>query len=268
MHVLDAGDNFTTIFDESEDEDDADDLFSDLHEQDGIDIAEFHPVPDDQEHNDFTKKSPTPDPSTSTTQSTTTKPIHCPRSAMPKRLSQEYTDHRERLTAEIWKNASRKPTCYEQGSFISGPSHPFFSAWEKVQPSPNIFYAPRFEVWIPHLLMKSCIPCPNYTSASRLGHNNQPIFLNVQGWPKAPQRVVDLEQCIYVIGYRYYCPHQSCKKTYLSWSPALLSALPWAVSMLFTHHLTYCGGLTDQVVAMLQSSFLRGVGPGPFLETI
>lgn len=38
--------------------------------------------------------------------------------------------------------------------------------------------------------------------------------------------------------------------------------------MLFTHHLTYRGGLTDRVVAMLRSSFLRGVGPGPFAETI
>ena len=187
---------------------------------------------------------------------------------MPKWLSQEYADHRERLTAEIRKNASRRPTCYEQGSFISGPSHPFFSAWEKAQPSPSLFYAPCFEVWIPHLLMKSRIPCPNCASAARLGSDGRPILLCANGWPKAPRRVVDLERCIFVIGYRYYCPHQLCKKTYLSWSPALLSALPRGLSMLFTHHLTYRGGLTDRVVAMLRSSFLRGVGPGPFAETI
>lgn len=267
INVLD-GDNFPTIFDEGDDEDEGDDLFSDLGDQDGIDVMEFRPVPDDEEQDDLTGNSPTPDPSASATQSTTTNPIHRPRSAMPKWLSQEYADHRERLTAEIRKNAGRKPSCYEQGSFISGPSHPFFSAWDKAQPSPNLFYAPRFEVWIPHLLMKSRIPCPNCASASRLGHNSQPIFLNVKGWPKAPRRIVDLERCIYLIGYRYLCPHQLCKKAYLSWSPALLSALPRAISMLFTHHLTYRGGLTDRVVSMLRASFLRGIGPGPFAETI
>jgi len=236
INVLDIGDNFTTSFDEGEDGDDADDLFANSDDQDGIDIAEFCPVPDDEEQDDPTTKSPNSDLSTSTTQPTTTNPVPCPRSVMPKWLGQEYADHHERLTAEIRKNASQKPTCYEQGSFISGPSYLFFSAWEKAQPSPGLFYAPRFEVWIPHLIMKSRIPCPSCASASRLGHDGQIIFLCAQGWPKAPRRVVDLNQCIYVIGYRYYCPHQSCKKMYLSWSPALLSALPRAVSMLFTHH--------------------------------
>ena len=45
------------IFNKGKDEDDADDLFSDSHDQDGIDIAEFCPVPDDKEHNNFTENS-------------------------------------------------------------------------------------------------------------------------------------------------------------------------------------------------------------------
>jgi hypothetical protein len=77
-----------------------------------------------------------------------------------------------------------------------------------------------------------------------------------------------IDQCIFIIGHRYNCVQDGCKKTYQSWSPSLLAALPRSVSAHFTHHLTYRSGLTDQVVSLMRSSFLHGVGPVPFANTI
>ncbi|KAF8633831.1 hypothetical protein AX17_004351 [Amanita inopinata Kibby_2008] len=70
------------------------------------------------------------------------------------------------------------------------------------------------------------------------------------------------------MGYRYSCGHSECKKTYLSWSPALISALPQSVQLQFPFHLTHRSGLSDQVVSMLRGDFLHGIGPVPFANTI
>ena len=79
---------------------------------------------------------------------------------------------------------------------------------------------------------------------------------------------MDLEDCIYIIGFRYRCLDGRCKRTYQSWSPALLSALSRTLALQFTHHLTYRSGLTDAVVQLMRSCFQRGVGPQPFAEMI
>lgn len=185
------------------------------------------------------------------------------RSATPQWLAQDYADTRERLAAEMKKNASKKPTCYERGSFVDGCPFPFFTAESKIQCTPRDFYRPSYFVWLPHLLVKR-IPCPACKAAQR-----EPVpLLRCNGWPKRPRRVVDLEDCIFVIGYRYNCTHQDCRKTYQSWSPALLSVLPPAVSAQFTHHLTYRSGLTDRLVALMRGCFLHGIGPGPFANMI
>jgi hypothetical protein len=94
------------------------------------------------------------------------------------------------------------------------------------------------------------------------------IQLGCKGWPKAPQQVVDFEQCIYIIGYQYYCGNDDCKWTYQSWSSALLTALPQALSAHFSFHLTHHSGLTDQVVSLMQTSFLHGIGPASFTNIL
>jgi hypothetical protein len=48
----------------------------------------------------------------------------------------------------------------------------------------------------------------------------------------------------------------------------LLAILPHSLSMQFTHHLTYCCGLTDCVVALMYAFFLHGIGPVPFANMI
>jgi hypothetical protein len=189
------------------------------------------------------------------------------RSTMPKWLSQDYADTRERLADEIRKNPSKRPTCYDQGTFIDGTPSAYFAADRKFQPLPEDFYRPRYFIWLPHLLVHR-IPCPACVASNRKADDGGPVFLWCKGWARAPRRVVDLEECIYVVGYRYMCGHSACKRTYQSWSPALRAALPRSLAMEFTHHLTYRSGLTDRVVSLMRSSFRHGIGPGPFAELI
>jgi hypothetical protein len=90
----------------------------------------------------------------------------------------------------------------------------------------------------------------------------------VLGWPKAPRRVVGLDQNIFIIGYRYRCVHEDRKKTYQSWSPALLNVLPPALASQFRHHLTHRGGLTDEVAALLRKCIQDGIGSSSFADMI
>lgn len=187
---------------------------------------------------------------------------------MPVWLKQQYDDAREHLRAEMQTNVSHKPTCYDHGSFYHGPSSPFFSCNQKYQPMPEDLYSPRFFVWLPHHLQPEGIPCPECTTAGRKNRQGDPVRLQLLGWPKAPRRVVDLEECTFIIGYRYRCADERCKRTYQSWSPSLISALSRSLALQFTHHLTYWSGLTDAVVQLMRSCFQRGIGPQPFADMI
>ncbi|KAG1878531.1 hypothetical protein C8R48DRAFT_768097 [Suillus tomentosus] len=89
---------------------------------------------------------------------------------------------------------------------------------------PRDFYRPRFFVWLPHLFQR--IPCPNCKDANRRSKRGQPVMLRVLGWPQQPRRVVDLEHLVFIIGHQYYCGHEECKKTFQSWSPTILQAIP------------------------------------------
>ncbi|KAH8068402.1 hypothetical protein BXZ70DRAFT_1069038 [Cristinia sonorae] len=189
------------------------------------------------------------------------------RSAMPTWLKERYDDVREQLRAEMKANPSRRPTCYDQGSFYFGPHSAFFPCSQRYQITPEDVDPTTFFVWLPHCLQRERIPCPECTAADRK-KNGETIHLRALGWPKLPRRVVDIDKCIYIIGYRYNCVDERCKRTYQSWSPALLSALSRSVALQFTHHLTYRSGLTDAVVQMMRSCFQRGIGPQPFAEMI
>ncbi|KAM6501786.1 hypothetical protein JOM56_001763 [Amanita muscaria] len=214
---------------------------------------EFCPVPDDEEAADV------PEPAG----------LRESRSSMPTWLSKNYADLRERLSREMQKNGSKMPTCYDRHTFMDSSPFPYFAAQKTYGLKPESMYQPTYFVWLPHLLTgKTGIPCPNCLAASRKDERGGLIKLHAWSFTKAPRRVVDVDQCLEVVGYRYSCGHQECKKMYTSWSPALLSALPRALALQFPFHLTYRGGLSDQVVSMLRSSFNHGIGPLPFANMI
>lgn len=147
------------------------------------------------------------------------------RSAMPHWLKTDYADTRERLAHEIMSNASKMPTCYERNTFLDGAVSPFFASHRKFQPVPEDFYRPCYFIWIPHLL-SGRIPCPSCRLAGRKNLKGGIVLLQARGWPNAPRQIVDHDRCIFIIGHRYACIQPHCKKTYQSWSPSLLAALP------------------------------------------
>ncbi|KAG1747482.1 hypothetical protein EDB19DRAFT_1582828, partial [Suillus lakei] len=131
---------------------------------------------------------------------------------------------------------------------------------------PIDFYCPCFFVWLPHLFHR--IPCPACNAAQRCTVSGQPVMLHILSWPKWPCCVVDIEHLVFIIGHHYYCGHGDCKKTYQSWSPAILNSIPAPLTSQFSFHLTHRCGLSDQMVAILRASFQRGIGPHPFAEIV
>ena len=83
-----------------------------------------------------------------------------------------------------------------------------------------------------------------------------------------PRCVIDIDLHMYIIGQRYYCGDPRCKKTYQSWSQSILDAIPVSLASQCPFHLTFQSGLTDQLAALVWSSFGRGLGPSPFADMI
>jgi hypothetical protein len=189
-----------------------------------------------------------------------------PRSSLPTWLRANYDDMCERLKREMSTNQSRRPSCYDAGRFIEEPPAPIFCPTNQTQLAPSMFYLPRYFIWLPHLFHR--IPCPSCKSASHRTSTGEVIYLRVLSWPRMPRRVIDIDSHTYLIGQRYYCGDLRCKKTYQSWSQSILDALPRSLVSHFPFHLTFRSGLTDQLAALIRSSFGRGLGPAPFAEMI
>ena len=77
------------------------------------------------------------------------------------------------------------------------------------------------------------------------------MYLQSNGFVDSPHHAVDIEENVYIIGYRYRCVHKDCHKTYQSWSLLILAALPCAVSDQCSFWLTYRNGLTGRLAGLL-----------------
>ncbi|KAK2464000.1 hypothetical protein APHAL10511_003944 [Amanita phalloides] len=192
--------------------------------------------------------------------------IPTPRSSIPLWLIDNYRDLCERLRTEMKQNASRQPSAYDAGQFMMVPKNPMFAAARTNHLSPRLFYEPHYFLWLPHLFNR--IPCPACKATQRKNDNGSPVMLRLLGWPQAPRRVVDIDLTLYIVGYWYYCGQGDCRKTYQSWSSAIMDVLPPVVAAQFPFCLTYRCGVTDRLIALLCSSFQYGHGPRPFAEMI
>ncbi|CDO73771.1 hypothetical protein BN946_scf185015.g99 [Trametes cinnabarina] len=196
-----------------------------------------------------------------------------PRSSMPTWLAHEYTVIRDKLKAEISSTSSKSivgiPRCYQQGRFDEGSLDPYLSSRQTFQVDPAIFYRPTWFVWLPHCLLGDRIPCPACKAAGRRTRDGKTCFLHQLGWPKTPRRVVDVDRCLYIVGYRYRCSNKDvCGHTYKSWSPAVLEVLPRSLAANFTFRLTFRSGLTDRLTGLLRDTFRVGVGAETFTSII
>jgi len=186
---------------------------------------------------------------------------------MPSWLENEYKSVREQLTIDVQKRA--RPACYDLGTFYTGSTDsPYLVSRAVFELGPGVFHQPRFFVWLPHCLLGDRIPCPDCKASGRRTPKGQCIFLQKLGWAERPRRVVDIDKCIYIIGYRYRCGHSACGRTYRSWSPAILNVLPRSLSNQFSFRLTYRSGLTNTLTGLLREAFRCGVGPQSFKSMI
>jgi hypothetical protein len=231
-----------------------DDTIEDLLSSDpsgNDDTEDVEPLPDDGD-------------SEETGDTTTTPSMSNSRTSIPLWLTEKYKDLLEQLKQEINSNSSRQPSCYDRNQFTITPKNPIFAAAHQVQPSLTLFYEPEWFIWLPHLF--GTIPCPACKASNRQTTNGNTVMLRCHGWPNAPRRVVDIEYTSYIVGYRYQCAQ--CRKTYQSWSPAILRVLTPSLASQFTFQLTYRCGITSRLMAYLRACFQRGVGPTPFAEMI
>lgn len=246
-------------FDDSE-EDDLDVLIGHAAPfGDSSEDTDVHPPDDDDDDNHTI-------PVTSTALGFQPYPSNDTRSTMPSWLPEDYQNTCEQLRAEMGRNASGRPSCYDAGQFTIQPKRPIFATQRTYQVSPQQFYCPHYFVWLPHLFGR--IPCPDCKERGRVARDGLQVFLRLLGWPRGPRRVVDIEHNVFVIGYRYYCGHAECGKTYQSWSPKILGIIPPPLACEFPFHLTSRNGLTDTLVGLLRSAFQRGIGPVPFAEML
>ncbi|KAG1847003.1 hypothetical protein DFJ58DRAFT_843319 [Suillus subalutaceus] len=241
-----------------------DDTESDRDEEASLE-DEFRPVPDDGGEDEDTEHGRGTSTFGSVGRSSS-------RSTMPLWLSESYKVVETMLKKEI-KQSTRTPAmpkCYEQQRLWVGDASPFLTLL--TQPSiavePSIFHQPAFFVWLPHCLLGDRIPCPQCKASNELTKQGKPVFLQRLGWIGKPRRAVDVARNVYIIGYRYSCVHPGCRKTYRSWSSAILNVLPAPVAMQFPFQLTYRSVLSNSLVLLLHSSIRAGIGPVPFMQML
>lgn len=194
------------------------------------------------------------------------------RSTMLLWLSVSYKVVEMMLKKEI-KQSTRTPPmpkCYEQQRLWVGDASPFLTLLTQpnIAVEPSIFHQPAFFVWLPHCLLGDCIPCPQCKANNELTNQGKPVFLQRLGWIGKPRHVVYVAQNVYIIGYCYNCVHPGCRKTYQSWSSAILNVLPAPVAMQFPFQLTYRCGLSNSLISLLHSSIRAGIGPVPFMQML
>lgn len=126
------------------------------------------------------------------------------------------------------------------------------------KPRPTQLYNPRFFYWDPDLLVEGGLKCPNCRTALRR-----------HGFTRA-RRVVDLENCFYMIGERHLCPQCKHPKTnahsltFNSWDPRILAMLPPALAAEFPAQLSHRSAISLDVFALMRACFNYGVGSKQF----
>jgi hypothetical protein len=186
------------------------------------------------------------------------------RSTMPTWLANEYKVIRDQVTKEM--KLTKTPTCYNKGTFFIGDENPYLKQRFTFEVNPGAFHHHPWFIWLPHCLLGMRIPCPDCLKNHCKLSNNSTVYLQSLGWAKKARRVVDVDQVLFIAGWRYQCI--LCRHTYCSWSPAILNILPPALAAQFTFKLSFRSGLTNQLADLLRISFQSGMGPDKFTHMI
>jgi hypothetical protein len=140
--------------------------------------------------------------------------------------------------------SSTFPHLYERDqTFWLPQTSNYFILHRTTKPRPSQLYNPRFFYWDPDCLLEGGLKCPLCKASLR--HH---------GYAR-PRRVVDLENCFYMIGQRHICPQ--CKNpktnehsvTFNSWDPRILAMLPTNLAAEFPADLSHRGVISTDVGA-------------------
>lgn len=111
-------------------------------------------------------------------------------------------------------------TLYKQGTFWVPRRCSFFLLNGKSKPTADTLYNPRLFYWAPDELLSMGILCPNCSTKLHRHEYTR------------PRRVVDLQNCFYLVGQRYRCPQCKNKNsdkstvTFNSWDHRIMKSLP------------------------------------------
>lgn len=110
--------------------------------------------------------------------------------------------------------------------------------------APEDLFNPLFFVWDPILLCD--IPCPNCKRPLQR-HTHIP----------RPRRVIDFDECFWLVGYRYRC--RGCRCTFRSWDQRILNVLPPLLAIEFPARLSHRSGLSKTYLDFARSCYRSGM---------
>jgi len=125
--------------------------------------------------------------------------------------------------------------------------------------TPEEFFNPHFFIWdfLP-LIPSMCCP--------KVGCQG---VLCRRGYRERPRRVVDMNDCYWLMGARYSC--QTCRSSFSSWDSSLLEKLAKNhpdLAAEFPAYLTHRSGIDKRLFIFMSTCFSSGMGPKQFSDAL
>ncbi|KAF7293600.1 3'-5' exonuclease domain-containing protein [Mycena indigotica] len=121
--------------------------------------------------------------------------------------------------------------------------------------TPDTLFTANFFIWDPLAILSTNfhLRCPN----KECNH-----YLTRYGIVGRPRRVVEIDDCFWLIGYNYGCRKSpdGCGLRLRSWDQRVLDQLPPELADEFPAYLTWRSGLSKQAFGVVRSCFQYGVG--------
>ncbi len=160
------------------------------------------------------------------------------------------------------QGSSRRVTIYDKmGSFQMPYTDPFFLL-QRDTILPSTLLTPRYFYWDPLVLIEKGTPVKCHGPKCKGKGGN----LIRHSFGTRPRRVVDLEDCYWLMGARYQC--NECNATMPSWDPLVLKALSPVLASQFPAHCSWRSGISTRLFAFMRRCFHNGMGASQFADSV
>ncbi|KAJ6448574.1 hypothetical protein C8R45DRAFT_1132891 [Mycena sanguinolenta] len=175
------------------------------------------------------------------------------RKPFPEWLKKHLKKFLDELKYDLENTTQKKSRHYLAGTFWLPRNAVWFSLGG-LNVKPTDLFLPDFFLWDPLDLVGSNlgVRCPDC--------NNHHLTRN--GVVKRPRRVVDIDNCFWIIGWTYACKKRDsgCGARFRSWDQRILERLPLQLAAEFPAHLTWRSGLSTRAFGVVRSCFQHGMG--------